>query len=532
MTQYTFDNHSCRQEELNKAAVLTPEIKTWSVPAKSVVNLVPHPASWQHVGVSEAYPADLLKDQILSEGERIVLDFGETLVGKVRLKLESINSSSAPVRLKLLAAELPYEADADPETFCGGLGRGWLQEEMITIYDMPSEIELPNRYSLRYLVINVIACSVSCAVKLVKVEVIAQSTAGEKLVPPLPGWDQELTQIDAACSRTLRNCMQNILEDGPKRDRRLWLGDLRLQALVNHVTFRRYDQVERSIRLLSACRNGYGMIPGAVIMKPEPHASSFILDYSLIFSRLLLEHCRFSGNSNIGDELFEIAEHQLSFFREGLDRNGNFHNNNHWIFIDHCCELDRTSSVICTAIWAVDGLAELAELLNYPPQKAKELRAEADKWRSMLRRSSFDPAKGVLYSGYFRQLSWAGQIWGILAGVLSTEEGRVVLRDPDKLQGGIKPVSPYLMHYLLEAYRLCGMEDELLKTIRCYWGGMVCRGADTFWEVYQEENDFYTPYGSDPRNNSACHAWSGTPGYFLRTGEKHVAPDMCGTNRC
>ena len=200
MTQYTFDNHSRRQEELNKAAALTPEIKTWSVPAKSVVTLVPISSAWQHVGVIETYPAALLKDQILFEGERIVLDFGETLVGKIKLKLDSINSSSAPIRLKLLAAELPYEADADPETFCGGLGRGWLQEEMITIYDMPSEIELPNRYSLRYLVINVIACTACCAVKIVKVDVIAQSTAGKELCPPFPGWDQELTQIDAACS--------------------------------------------------------------------------------------------------------------------------------------------------------------------------------------------------------------------------------------------------------------------------------------------------------------------------------------------
>ena len=27
--------------------------------------------------------------------------------------------------------------------------------------------------------------------------------------------------------------MQDVFEDGPKRDRRLWLGDLRLEALAN-----------------------------------------------------------------------------------------------------------------------------------------------------------------------------------------------------------------------------------------------------------------------------------------------------------
>jgi hypothetical protein len=36
-------------------------------------------------------------------------------------------------------------------------------------------------------------------------------------------------------------------EDGPKRDRRLWLGDLRLEALANYETYRNFDLVKRSL---------------------------------------------------------------------------------------------------------------------------------------------------------------------------------------------------------------------------------------------------------------------------------------------
>ena len=42
--------------------------------------------------------------------------------------------------------------------------------------------------------------------------------------------------LDRVSQRTLRDCMQTVFEDGPKRDRRLWLGDLRLQALANYAT--------------------------------------------------------------------------------------------------------------------------------------------------------------------------------------------------------------------------------------------------------------------------------------------------------
>lgn len=508
-----------REKNLLLAGKLAPELKKWIVPAKNVVDLVKSPKPWQQTAAVPAFPAENLPDQMLAKGERIVLDFGETLVGKVRLRLECLRSIDSPVKLKFLAAELPYEAAGDPETFESGLGRGWLQEDMITVYELPAEIELPYRWSFRYLVVDVIACP-HTRFRITKAEAIAQSSAGQELPAPLPGWEREMRLIDEACARTLRNCMQDFPEDGPKRDRRLWLGDLRLQALVNHVTFRRYDQFERGIQFLAGCTDDRGMIPAAVMMSPEPHGSSFILDYSLIFARLLLEHCRFSGNPELGGELFEAAEKQLDFFRAALDENLGFHHPGGWLFIDHCQKLDRTAPMVCAAIWGAEALAELAELLNRPAGKIDALRQEADSWRKALRASSFDPELGMLRSGYERQLSWASQIWGALAGVLSPEEARAALvRLPD-LPDAVGPQTPYLMHYFLEACRACGAEDLLENTIRRYWGGMIRHGADTFWEAYREDDDFYTPYGNDPRNNSACHAWSSTPSFFLRTKGK------------
>ena len=43
---------------------------------------------------------------------------------------------------------------------------------------------------------------------------------------------------------------------------------------------------------------------------------------------------------------------------------------------------------------------------------------------------------------------------------------------------------------------------------------MVKKGADTFWEAYDPEDDMYSPYGFTPLN-SACHAWSCTPVWFI-----------------
>lgn len=54
---------------------------------------------------------------------------------------------------------------------------------------------------------------------------------------PVESEDEMICRLDRVSLRTLQNCMQTVFEDGPKRDRRLWLGDLRLQALANYETY-------------------------------------------------------------------------------------------------------------------------------------------------------------------------------------------------------------------------------------------------------------------------------------------------------
>ena len=61
-----------------------------------------------------------------------------------------------------------------------------------------------------------------------------------------------LRRIDEVSIATLRDCMQTSFEDGPRRDQRLWVGDLRLQALTNYVTYKANDLVKRCLYLFAA----------------------------------------------------------------------------------------------------------------------------------------------------------------------------------------------------------------------------------------------------------------------------------------
>src|SRR5690606_13704282 len=90
-------------------------------------------------------------------------------------------------------------------------------------------------------------------------------TSATGTLPALPAHiPDDLKQMDVIAAATLRDCMQTVFEDGPRRDQRLWTGDLRLQALTSYVSLQSHDLVKRSLYLLAAFPRADGLLPGDV----------------------------------------------------------------------------------------------------------------------------------------------------------------------------------------------------------------------------------------------------------------------------
>ena len=103
----------------------------------------------------------------------------------------------------------------------------------------------------------------------------------------------------------------------------------------------------------------------------------------------------------------------------------------------------------------------------------------------------------------------------VLAQVPTQEQGQKALLQVMQNGKAIKPVTPYMNHYMVEALLSVGLREQGFAHLRSYWGGMLEKGADTFWEVYIPGDDSASPYQSH-LINSYCHAWSCTPTYFIR----------------
>ena len=458
-------------------------------------------------------PVSGMPDHALAESESIVLDFGNHYVGRLTLKLESEGSHpDAPAWLQIKFCENTRELDETLEGYHGWISKGWVQQEQVHVDVLPSELKLPRRFAFRYVRIDVLALSSKFRLVIRDAFAEAVSSADDGCILPLNGDTQE-ADIDRVALRTLHSCMQEVFEDGPKRDRRLWLGDLRLQALTNSVTYRNFDLVKRCLYLFAAVADENGRLPACLFTEPQVEGDdTYMFDYSLFFIPTLLDYVLATGDQETKEDLLPLAMHQLRLADAQFDPETQLIRDSDqlgWCFVDWNLHLNK--QLCAQAIWIY--CAQAALQMHDDPALAMLMEAR----KKAALRFCYDSEKHLFFSGSSRQISWASQVWAVLAGIVENEEAAKCLNAVSACPEAVCMVTPYMMHHYTEALCRTGNKQEARRVIREYWGSMVCHGADTFWELYNPQNPDESPYGS-PVVNSYCHAWSCTPSWFLRSG--------------
>lgn len=446
------------------------------------------------------------------KNSRITFDFGEHMVGQIRLLINTVgNPQDAPLKIKLRFGEYPAEVFLATDGYDGWISDTWFQEEILYIDSTPCELPLRRRYSFRYISLELSGISSKNILSLEDLVCVQQTSAASFDVDsPLNAG--AMRDIDIISRRTLRDCMQDVFEDGPKRDRRLWLGDLRLQALANYRTYRNMDLVKRCLYLFAGTRDIKGRISSCIFTEPAVRPDTiYLFDYYLLFIPTLYEYVEASGDRETLEQLWPTALKQLDAAGGRLVDDLVRDDPSWWVFIDWNDRLNKQLPAQGVLIYCLEYALKMARILNDPVEE--ELSQLLVRLREKAR-GFFNDKKMFFVSGPEKQPSIAGQVWMILADVVDVETGKAIL-DRDlykKLNDTIN--TPYLMHYYIEALFKVGLRDKAEEIILSFWGGMVEYGADTFWEVFKPGEPDFSPYGSF-LINSYCHAWSCTPSYFI-----------------
>ena len=506
-----------KEDLLMVAGQLTPELYEKTIAPQSVVEIIRDPAGFQGWKAEIKESAANFKDKILGRGESVVLDFGNHEVGYLTFGMTSVGSpQDAPCRVKFTFAEVLAELGESFKNYKGWLSKAWFQEEVVTFDVMPCEVSLPRRYSFRYVKIEVIDTSRKYKVRFTDFYCTAVSSANTDNIQAVSDLSPEMQRMDAVGRKTLQNCMQTVFEDGPKRDRRLWIGDLRLQALANYETFQNFDLVKRCLYLFAGLVLENGQVAACVYEKPFPLSDDTVLfDYSLFYVATLHDYFAVTKDHDTLVQLWPTAYRQLEIALEKRDERGIVQDNDSWwCFIDWHETLNKQASAQAILLYSLRRALILARELRLT-EEVNVIETNILEVRDAILTYLWDQDMGFFVSGADRQVSWASQIWMALAEIFDEQESGKLLDRLFAQQPAIKPNTPYMYHHLVEALFLTGRQTLAWEQLHAYWGTMIKYGADCFWEVFDPNNLFLSPYG-DSLINSYCHAWSCTPTYFIR----------------
>ena len=335
--------------------------------------------------------------------------------------------------------------------------------------------------------------------------------------------DPMLAEIWRVGVQSVRCCSEDTYTDCPTYEQTLWVGDARNEALVDLVANGDPRLSARCLRLV-----GRGLDRSPIAESQVPSGWQNLLPtWTFLWMRWAQEHYQLVGDRAFGQELLGFLERNI----EGMKKQINNGQEGRGLFEMFAWNLFDWAPMDTPADGIVTHIQCLASLgLKQAAQLARELgdEAKARDWESSARglaeaanKYLWSEEKGA-YTDCIRAdgsaspvFSQQTQVAALISGVAPAagnygdraEKCRAIVHNPP--EGFVRAGSPFFMFFLLEALVQEGRHEEMVETIRSYWGQQVDAGATTFWEMYQG------PADGRRQTRSHCHGWSAAPTFFL-----------------
>ncbi len=517
---------SQQQAWLQKAEASKPVLnKTTHHPVREV-KIVADANAFQGFKAVEDGDINDLYSKSFKKKKEVIVDFGKHLVGNVSFKIKDIGPmQDAVLRFKVTFGEIPSDLGLPVEPYTGSLSRGWMQDFQCDVsYD--GCYTFNRRITARYMKIEAVGTSIYSDFCFDNITFEATTSAGKSKAQLASTTPQIFKDIARVSENTLKDCMQGVFEDGPKRDQRLWMGDLYLEALANTASFKEYNVTKRCLYLLAGLANpDNGLLYSNMVEYPKPHAQqTFFVDYALSYILTLNDYLKATGDTETARDLWPVVKNQINtILAKAIDNNHLYANTGYQykgmmvsiVFFDWApVTLDNHAAIQGLLAHSIDCAYNIAKVIG-KTNDVKAYPATAKQLRKAGYKAYWDAKKQIVVSGKERQESYTATSWAVLGDLIKGNEAQKAIRNVMQSNTAIKPGTPYANHFLVAAMLHCGMNSEAKKYVEDYWGGMVRLGADTFWEYYVPDNHLFSSYNGYTLLNSYCHAWSCTPIYFI-----------------
>jgi len=346
--------------------------------------------------------------------------------------------------------------------------------------------------------------------------------------------DERVNKMWEVGVHTVRLCMQEVYEDGVRRDRLAWIQDTQVEALVNYYAFGDHELFATTWRHFAAKQSDDGRIDS-------------LWDYSCWWVIALHDYYLHTADLNLVQELYSNGVAGMEWLLAHRDDLGLLSKNERWEVFGGGEAIFYKSLLY---------LADLANALGKSTDAVRYLKT-ADELKDAINRYLWDQALGVYidrrprhkcigHRANFTCVEESLNAFALLFGVADQERAVKVgeylkehlwspygsfpherPKNPDgsytvveRQQGS--PVHddciwPVMNFYEVEGYFRWDMPQawELLQ--RC-WGNLLDRGATTYWECVHQDGTIPALW------TSLCHGWSAGVSYSLPASVVGIKP--------
>ena len=440
----------------------------------------------------------------------LVLDLGEHRVVRVTLR------ASGPGTILLRMGEDLTEALLvdDPYPI-----PNWyrLPGAAFAIGPDPVDLPCPVRLSGRYLALHAAAGGAPVTVHAISVcaETSAAAPSGRFSCS-----DPDLMRIYELCQRTLRDCSQRFLEDGPKRDGMLWIGDLRAALPALLAVQGDAALAAASLRMIAACANADGSLPAVAVRNgghgadhginymPGIHAVGGWLDHWVLvpyvadFIIALDILYDWSGDEALLAELLPTAVRAADWLAGALDLPERRDHHGLWLTDVQRGQESWWHAPPADAAQVAWGLAAMQRLAHHARREPSALwQTTIDACAVRIRAAGEPPCD--LPDG---RPTW--HVWALscAAGLLSSAEAAAQAQALACAPDARSAESGYAAGVLHDAFWHAGLASEGLAAVRRWYAPMLAHDATTTWDIVPPDGgDIARP---STHAMSHCHAWS------------------------
>jgi len=496
--------HSPTRDPLSRSFLLPTRV-VWQSPAPAAPRNAEHLLQATiHQAVAWTTPCCTLAHSGAVGG--VLLDFGREIYGGLRLIIGQ-TPDAKPVRLRIRFGESVAEAMAEPFPIHGhAIHADVIYVPWFGAHDFGST-------GFRFARIDVV--DPGTWVELVSVRAVAVFR-DDRRIGSFTSNDARINRIWETGADTVQLCMQNMLWDGIKRDRLVWIGDTHPESMVISTVFGQHNIVPECLDFV----RDQTVLPGWM------HGIS---SYSLWWIIIHRDWYAYHGDLPYLCQQQAYLTALMRVLMEKIDADGRE-------VLDGFRFLDWPSSPDQTAVHA--GLQSLMVLAL---ETGAKLLAVLDD-QGLSGRCAEAVARLKRHAPEASPTKQANALT-VLAGLADPADTnrRVLAVDP------LKGLSTFYGYYVLQARARAGDHTGCLEAMRHFWGGMLDLGATSFWEDFNLDwtanaagidqlvpagkKDIHGDFGDfcyKGFRHSLCHGWAAGPTAWLGEHVLGISPTAPG----